>query len=106
LSAQLLPPDSALPEPGLWGHEYIRHLAAELSSEFAFREEEEKLEMKTTVGSIDDLRTLAIQCAVFLLNHNAEPDAVDLLQELEIIDRLIDLVDENNYSRVCLYIIR
>ena len=62
--------------------------------------------MKTTVGSIDDLKLLATQCAAFLLGHNAEPDAVDLLQELEIADTLVDLVDENTYARVCLYIIR
>jgi 26S proteasome regulatory subunit N1 len=106
LSAQLLPPGSTLSEPGSWGHEYVRHLAAELSDEFTFREQEEELEMKTTVGSIDDLRILATQCAIFLLGHNAEPDAVDLLEELEIVDKLVDLVDENTYSRVCLYIIR
>lgn len=106
LSAQMLPPNSTLSEPGSWGHEYVRHLAAELSAEFLFREEEEQLEIKTTVGSIDDLRTLATQCAVFLLGHNAEPDAVDLMQEMEIIDKLVDLVDENSYTRVCQYIIR
>jgi len=107
LAAQLLPEGStSLSEPGSWGHEYVRHLAAELSEEYTFREQEEQLEMKTTVGSIDDLKLLATQCAAFLLGHNAEPDAVDLLQELEVADSLVDLVDENTYARVCLYIIR
>jgi len=107
LAAQLLPEGStSLSEPGSWGHEYVRHLASELSEEYTFREQEEQLEMKTTVGSIDDLKLLATQCAAFLLGHNAEPDAVDLLQELEIADSLVDLVDENTYARVCLYIIR
>lgn len=107
LAAQLLPEGStSLSEPGSWGHEYVRHLAAELSEEYTFREQEEQLEMKTTVGSVDDLKFLATQCATFLLGHNAEPDAVDLLQELEIADSLVDLVDENTYARVCLYIIR
>jgi len=107
LAAQLLPEGStSLSEPGSWGHEFVRHLASELSEEYTFREQEEQLEMKTTVGSIDDLKLLATQCAAFLLGHNAEPDAVDLLQELEIADSLVDLVDENTYARVCLYIIR
>ena len=107
LAAQLLPEGStSLSDPGSWGHEYVRHLAAELSEEYTFREQEEQLEMKTTVGSIDDLKLLATQCAAFLLGHNAEPDPVDLLQELEIADGLVDLVDENTYARVCLYIIR
>ena len=107
LAAQLVPEGStSLSDPGSWGHEYVRHLAAELSEEYTFREQEEQLEMKTTVGSVDDLKLLATQSATFLLGHNAEPDAVDLLQELEIADALVDLVDENTYTRVCLYIIR
>ena len=47
-----------------------------------------------------------MECATFLLLHNAEPDAVDLLEELEIADRLIGLVDNNNYARVCRYMLR
>ena len=44
--------------------------------------------------------------AKLLLGHNAEPGAVDLLKELEIARRLSELVDENNYTRVCAYMIR
>jgi hypothetical protein len=36
-----------------------------------------------------------MQCAVFLLEHNAESDAVDLLEELEIGDRIAELIDES-----------
>ena len=88
----------SLSEPGSWGHEYIRHLAAELGSEYTIRQEDNK--------GIDELHELGIECAKFLLLHNAEPDAVDLLEELEIVDRLIGLCDENNYARVCQYMIR
>jgi 26S proteasome regulatory subunit N1 len=68
--------------------------------------EDKKPEVKISVGSIDDLRALTMECATFLLAHNAEPDAVDLLEELEIIDRIVELVDENTYGRVCAYMIR
>lgn len=85
-------------DPGSWGHEYIRHLAAELGSEYTSRQEEGK--------ETDELRELGIICAKFLLAHNAEPDAVDLLEELEFVDKLIELVDENIYARVCQYMIR
>jgi len=116
LSASLRPSDSPLADPGTWGHEYVRHLAAELGEEFTAREEE-SLDQPTTTeaeekpkvelaGTTDDLRNLAKQCAKFLLSHNAEPDAVDLLEEMEIIDELTTLVDENTYSRVCQYMIR
>ncbi|KAH8117921.1 26S proteasome regulatory complex, non-ATPase subcomplex, Rpn1 subunit [Phellopilus nigrolimitatus] len=84
-------------EPGSWGHEYIRHLAAELGSEFTIRQERN--------DDKEELRTLGLTCAEFLLLHNAEPDAVDLLAELEIVDRLMGLVDDNNYARVCAYMV-
>ncbi|TDL24638.1 26S proteasome regulatory complex, non-ATPase subcomplex, Rpn1 subunit [Rickenella mellea] len=84
-------------EPGSWGHEYIRHLAAELGSEYTIRQEENR--------DTQDLRDLGIVCAKFLLGHHAEPDAIDLLEELEIIERLTELVDENTYGRVCAYMV-
>src|SRR6266511_2518833 len=103
LSASLHPSDSPLADPGSWGHEYVRHLAAELGEEFTAREEDalepsekpEKSEASKsrTPGTIDDLRDLARQCARFLLSHNAEPDAVDLLEGMEIIGDVSDLVD-------------
>lgn len=117
LSASLRPSDSPLADPGTWGHEYVRHLAAELGEEFTIREQgpetpvtgepgkDEKAANKLP-GTINDLRALAKQCAVFLLGHNAEPDAVDLLEELEIVDEITQLVDDNTYGRVCQYMIR
>lgn len=117
LSASLRPSGSPLADPGTWGHEYVRHLAAELGEEFSFREEggleetkdSDKATDSTQVqlpGTIEDLRNLAKECATFLLNHNAEPDAVDLLEEMEIIDEITELVDDNTYGRVCQYMIR
>lgn len=114
LSASMCPPGSKISEPGSWGHEYVRHLAAELGEEFNVRElgEEEKplvdgaTEAKTEeISTVDDLRSLAMECANFLLHHNAEPDAVDLLEELEIVDRIVEIVDDNTYARVCQYMV-
>ncbi|KAF9255501.1 26S proteasome regulatory complex, non-ATPase subcomplex, Rpn1 subunit [Marasmius fiardii PR-910] len=122
LSASMRPSDSPLADPGNWGHEYVRHLAAELGEEFEYREEhdgEEEPSPSTTTttepgkekvtklpGTIQDLRDLAKQCSTFLLQHNAEPDAVDLLQELEMIGDIVGLVDINTYDRVCQYMSR
>lgn len=90
---------SATPsDPGSWGHEYIRHLAAELGSEFTIRSEAGQ--------DLEELRDLGLVCATFLLGHNAEADAVDLLEELEIINKISDLVDKDTYARVCAYMIR
>ncbi|KAJ7620450.1 hypothetical protein FB45DRAFT_1094630 [Roridomyces roridus] len=118
LSASLRPANSPLADPGTWGHEYVRHLAAELGDEFAYREQGDADQSAAEAGkddapaqlqlpgTIEDLRALAKDCAVFLIGHNAEPDAVDLLEELEIVNEIVDLVDENTYSRVCQYMIR
>jgi 26S proteasome regulatory subunit N1 len=92
-------------DPGSWGHEYVRHLAAELGEEYTARTEE-TLPVDTQLGTIEELHTLGLRCAAFLLAHNAEPDAVDLLEELEIVARIAELVDENTYSRVCQYMLR
>ncbi|KAH8083342.1 armadillo-type protein [Cristinia sonorae] len=116
LSASLQANGPPISEPGSWGHEYVRHLAAELGEEYNARELGEDLEAPTTegketpkvpqsVGSIDDLRALGLECATFLLQHNAEPDAVDLLEELEIVNRIVEIVDENTFSRVCQYMV-
>lgn len=109
VSASLRPPSSPLSDPGSWGHEYVRHLAAELGEEYTAREErgeEEAQKESKVVGTIQDLHSLGMECATFLLRHNAEPDAVDLMEELEIVERIVELVDENTFGRVCQYMIR
>ncbi|KAF9239262.1 26S proteasome regulatory complex non-ATPase subcomplex Rpn1 subunit [Melanogaster broomeanus] len=121
LSASLLPASSTIPEPGSWGHEYVRHLAAELGEEYTIRQEGEDAVSPSPVanddvdmrpepvkitGTTDDLRALALDCAQFFLSHNAEPDAVDLFVELEMVDRIAGLVDLNTFGRVCTYMDR
>ena len=53
----------------------------------------------------DDLLNLAKQLIPFLLSHNAEPDAVDLLSELNCISLLPEYVDENTWERVVAYVV-
>ncbi|KAM0748773.1 26S proteasome regulatory complex, non-ATPase subcomplex, Rpn1 subunit [Meredithblackwellia eburnea MCA 4105] len=101
-------------DPGLWGHEYVRHLAAELGEEFLARQAEivAEAEKKEKDGSSivseakkDDLVALALRLVPFLLTHNGEADAVDLLLELESIELIIPFVDSETYARVCLYMV-
>eukprot|EP01103_Thecamoeba_quadrilineata_P019196 TRINITY_DN766_c0_g4_i1.p1 TRINITY_DN766_c0_g4~~TRINITY_DN766_c0_g4_i1.p1 ORF type:complete len:865 (-),score=217.23 TRINITY_DN766_c0_g4_i1:30-2624(-) len=80
-----------------WGHEYVRHLSAEIAEEFPQRQQEEK--------SVTDLTELIDYIVPFNMRHNAEPDACDLLIEVEQVSKLLEHVDEKNYSRVCLYLI-
>ncbi|RDW62942.1 proteasome regulatory particle base subunit RPN1 [Aspergillus mulundensis] len=82
---------------GSWGHEYVRHLALEIGQEYQNRLNDEK--------EVHDLVGLAVSLVPYFLSHNAEADAVDLMSELEIIEDLPEYVDENTYSRVCLYMV-
>jgi len=39
------------------------------------------------------------------INHNEEPEAVDLMMETERLSKLIDFTSPNNFERVCLYLL-
>lgn len=82
---------------GSWGHEYVRHLALEIGEVYSKR--------ITADESTDDLVELALILVPLFLKSNAEADAVDLMSELEIIEKLPQFVDEDTYSRVCLYMV-
>lgn len=84
-------------DPGAWGHEYVRHLALEIGMDFTKRQEQEQ--------DATELKDLGLSLVPFFLKHNAEADAVDLLYELEMIDRIPPFLDENTFKRVCLYMV-
>ncbi|KAI3845032.1 hypothetical protein MKW92_021129 [Papaver armeniacum] len=82
---------------GSWGHEYVRNLAGEISQEYAEKQDSEDLQM-------DELMELVQQIVSFHMKHNAEPEAVDLLMEVEDLDVLVEHVDATNYKRTCHYL--
>ncbi|KAF0925139.1 hypothetical protein E2562_015415 [Oryza meyeriana var. granulata] len=81
---------------GSWGHEYVRNLAGEIAQEFQKRQDDDM--------PIDALMELVQQIVSFHMKHNAEPEAVDLLMEVEDLDLLVEHVDSTNYKRTCLYL--
>ena len=92
-------------DPGLWGHEYMRHLAAEIGEEHNSHNEKEDPDVNYEKKR-QELLDLALLIVPFSLKHNAEADAVDLLLELESIDKLPQFVDKDTHARTCLYIVR
>lgn len=91
---------------GSWGHEFVRSLAGEIGQEYGDRivkgvepDDDEALE---------DLLTMVRTIVPFHITHNAEAEAVDLLIEVQRLKLLltIDSIDENNYERICLYLVR
>lgn len=89
---------SHLDKIGEWGHEYVRHLAGEIAGEWA----ETDFIVNTEIR--DKLILLTKQIVPYNMAHNAEAEACDLLMEIERLDLLEQYVDENIYSRVCLYL--
>ncbi|KAG1355160.1 hypothetical protein COCNU_07G012720 [Cocos nucifera] len=85
-------------DPGVqkFALESMRNLAGEISQEFAKRQYDDM--------PIDALMELVQQIVAFHMKHNAEPEAVDLLMEVEDLDLLIEHVDATNYKRACLYL--
>jgi|Transcript_8537 26S proteasome regulatory subunit N1 len=80
-----------------WGHEYLRCLAGQIGSEF---------EKRMQAGqSCDDISALVDQIIPEFINHNEEPEAVDLLLEVERLSALIDFTNPNNFERVCNYLL-
>ena len=108
-------------ELGEWGHEFVRHLAGEVGQEY---------EARTTADppqSVEDLMNFVKIIVPFNMKHNAEAEAIDLLMEVSPVSHEADsvrilpppsqtqqletlpdsgLVDKENNSRVCLYLLR
>ncbi len=80
---------------------HFSNIAGEIAQEFDERQKQVQGEAKPDVS---DLVTLIDQIVPYDMAHNAEHEAVDLLLEVEMLDRLMPHVDENNYDRVCLYL--
>lgn len=85
---------------GMWGHEYVRNLASEVGIEYKRRQERDG-EAKT---SIADLQGVLRGIVSFHMQHNAEPEAIDLLMEVDAIDMITEYVTPETCSRVGLYL--
>lgn len=99
-----------------WGHEYVRHLALEIGGVYNEQVEKEagdssEATPEPSKSSIDfdvskeSLIQLSLEIVPYFLKHNGEADAVDLLLEIESIDKLPQFVDENTFQRVCQYMV-
>ncbi|KAI3953442.1 hypothetical protein MKW92_002710 [Papaver armeniacum] len=90
---------------GSWGHEYVRNLAGEISQEYAEKQgSEDDSEDDSEDSEMDELMELVEQIVAFHMKHNAEPEAVDLLMEVENLNLLVEHVDATNYQRTCHYL--
>jgi hypothetical protein len=91
---------------GSWGHEFVRSLAGEIGQEYNQRVIDGA--DPESDDSFKDLLKMAHVIVPFHLTHNAEAEAVDLLIEVQRLKFLLefDNIDENNYQRICLYLMK
>ena len=80
-----------------WGHEYLRSLSGEIGQAYNKRIEEGK--------DYEDLNQLVDVIVPNFMKHHEEPEAVDLLMEVENLPKLLEFTNEHNYERVCLYLL-
>jgi 26S proteasome regulatory subunit N1 len=80
---------------GDWGHEYVRHLCGEIAAEWQTLEEENK--------STDELSALVDQILPFKLAHNGEFEAIDLLIDIERVERISEVATADNCQRIGKY---
>ncbi|KAK5965801.1 26S proteasome non-ATPase regulatory subunit 2 [Trichostrongylus colubriformis] len=86
---------------GDWGHEYVRHLAMEMSEEWKQASDgSEKSKARR-----NELLVLARDIVMHNMKHNAEVEACDLLIEIERLDLLMEYVVDVDHQRVCLYLL-
>jgi len=85
-----------------------RHLSAEVKEEWQ-ELDELKPEPSTpaeTAERRDSLLEMVFQIVPYLMQHNAEAEACDVLMEIERLDLLEQYVDQPAFPRVCLYLRR
>ena len=80
-----------------WGHEYLRSLAGEIGNEYNKRVEGQN-------DSRDLMELVEVIIPLFMKNHE-EPEAVDLLMEVESLEKLVKFTNDSNFERVCLYLL-
>ena len=76
-----------------WGHEYVRSLCGEIQEEYNANPD-----LHPRLLSIVEI------LLPFLVKSSGECEAVDLLEEVDALERIIDYVDADNYKRICDYI--
>lgn len=68
-----------------WGHEYLRTLGGEIATEYKKRDE------KGGDTELKDIQFLIDAIIPYNMSHNAEPEAVDLLLEINRLPMLVDV---------------
>lgn len=80
-----------------WGQEFLRSLSADIAKEYEHRLSNDQ--------GVDELYDLVNIIVPFLVKNHSENDAIDLLIEVEKLNGMLEYVNENNYKKICLYLL-
>ncbi|KAL3321130.1 26S proteasome non-ATPase regulatory subunit 2 [Cichlidogyrus casuarinus] len=104
-------------EIGSWGHEYVRHLSGQVvgmwnECDLTSKEcELYSIQFKPSSVSAENKKLkdsylkLINEMIPYLMQHNAEVEAIDLCMEIENLDLMLEFTTAHNYQRVCLYLV-
>lgn len=76
-------------------------MAGEIGQEYQARYEKNP---DLSPSDVQDLQPLVDKIIPYMIKSNAEPDACDLLLEIEQLPKIEKYTDKRNYNRVCLYL--
>ena len=80
-----------------WGIEYVRSLCSDIGKEYDTRLEKGE--------PVNELLDLVKMFAPYLIKQHCENDAIDLLIEVESLNEIKNFINENNYKKICLYLL-
>ena len=80
-----------------WGLEYIRSLCSDIGQEY-----NERLDKDLPTNDLTDLVKIIVP---YLIKQHCESDAIDLLIEVDCINDIKEFINENNYKKICLYLL-
>lgn len=93
---------------GSWGHEYVRTLSSDVSSEAGDQSDTTKMDQEVfppapTASQLEQ----TIDCIVpFQVQRNLESDAIDMLFDSGKLWKIVDQANDSNFDRMALYLIR
>ncbi|KPI84670.1 putative proteasome regulatory non-ATPase subunit [Leptomonas seymouri] len=79
-----------------WGHEYLRFLAGAIAEEWR--------ERSSNNDPTEHLNSFVDQTVTYMLTHQDEATAIDLLMEIDDVARILPHVEASNYKRIANYI--
>jgi len=95
---------------GSWGHEYVRALAGDITSEAQSEDEDKESKMELDEfpprPTPEQLEKVIDELVPFQVERNLESDAIDMLFDSGRLEKIVVHSNAANFDRVALYLVR